>query len=66
MEFGEVRFGTHKEDKPLVHRITNLTKKVRSRIIETAVYLEHLFHLFIYVYKLIITVRICFVLMPKF
>lgn len=27
MEFGEVRFGTHKEDKPLVHRITNLTKK---------------------------------------
>ena len=23
MEFGEVRFGTHKSDKPLVHKITN-------------------------------------------
>jgi len=23
MEFGEVRYGTHKSDKPLVHRITN-------------------------------------------
>ena len=27
MEFGEVRFGNHKEDKPLVHKITNLTKQ---------------------------------------
>mmetsp|Transcript_32735 Transcript_32735/g.49334 ORF Transcript_32735/g.49334 Transcript_32735/m.49334 type:complete len:546 (+) Transcript_32735:180-1817(+) len=24
MEFGEVRYGTHKSDKPLVHKITNL------------------------------------------
>ena len=24
MEFGEVRFGTHKTDKPLVHKITNM------------------------------------------
>ncbi len=24
MEFGEVRFGTHRSDKPLVHKITNL------------------------------------------
>jgi len=27
MEFGEVRFGTHKSDKPLVHKITNKTDK---------------------------------------
>uniref|UniRef100_A0A7S2UKB0 3-hydroxyisobutyrate dehydrogenase-like NAD-binding domain-containing protein n=1 Tax=Attheya septentrionalis TaxID=420275 RepID=A0A7S2UKB0_9STRA len=27
MEFGEVRFGTHKSDKPLVHKITNKTNK---------------------------------------
>lgn len=27
MEFGEVRYGTHKSDKPLVHRITNATDK---------------------------------------
>ena len=27
MTFGEVRFGTHKEDKPLVHKITNMTDK---------------------------------------
>jgi hypothetical protein len=26
-EFGEVRFGTHKSDKPLVHKITNKTNK---------------------------------------
>lgn len=25
MDFGEVRFGTHKSDKPLVHKITNKT-----------------------------------------
>lgn len=25
MEFGEIRFGTHKSDKPLVHKITNKT-----------------------------------------
>ena len=25
MEFGEVRYGTHKSDKPLVHKITNKT-----------------------------------------
>ena len=24
MEFGEVRYGTHKTDKPLVHKITNM------------------------------------------
>lgn len=24
MDFGEVRFGTHKADKPLVHKITNM------------------------------------------
>lgn len=28
MEFGEVRFGTHRSDKPLVHKITNKSKKV--------------------------------------
>jgi L-threonate 2-dehydrogenase len=26
MEFGEVRFGTHRSDKPLVHKITNKSK----------------------------------------
>jgi L-threonate 2-dehydrogenase len=26
MEFGEVRYGTHKTDKPLVHKITNRSK----------------------------------------
>ena len=25
MEFGEVRYGTHKSDKPLVHKITNMS-----------------------------------------
>lgn len=28
MEFGEVRFGTHKSDKPLVHKITNKSNQV--------------------------------------
>lgn len=28
MEFGEVRFGTHKSDQPLVHKITNRSKQV--------------------------------------
>jgi putative dehydrogenase len=28
MDFGEVRFGTHKSDKPLVHKITNTTDKL--------------------------------------
>ena len=28
MEFGEVRFGTHKSDKPLVHKITNKCDKM--------------------------------------
>ena len=28
MDFGEVRYGTHKTDKPLVHRITNKTNKL--------------------------------------
>jgi putative dehydrogenase len=28
MGFGEVRFGTHKSDKPLVHKITNTTDKL--------------------------------------
>lgn len=28
MEFGEVRFGTHKSDKPLVHKITNKSDKM--------------------------------------
>lgn len=28
MDFGEVRFGTHKTDKPLVHRITNKSDQV--------------------------------------
>mmetsp|Transcript_102 Transcript_102/g.434 ORF Transcript_102/g.434 Transcript_102/m.434 type:complete len:484 (-) Transcript_102:62-1513(-) len=27
MDFGEVRFGNHKSDKPLVHKITNKTSK---------------------------------------
>jgi 3-hydroxyisobutyrate dehydrogenase-like beta-hydroxyacid dehydrogenase len=27
MEFGEVRYGTHKSDKPLVHKITNMNDK---------------------------------------
>lgn len=27
MDFGEVRFGNHKEDKPLVHKITNMCDK---------------------------------------
>ena len=27
MTFGEVRFGNHKQDKPLVHKITNMTDK---------------------------------------
>jgi hypothetical protein len=27
MEFGEIRFGTHKTDKPLVHKITNKTNQ---------------------------------------
>ena len=27
MDFGEVRFGTHKSDKPLVHKITNRTSQ---------------------------------------
>jgi L-threonate 2-dehydrogenase len=27
MDFGEVRYGTHKSDKPLVHKITNMTDK---------------------------------------
>ena len=26
MSFGEIRYGTHKTDKPLVHKITNQTK----------------------------------------
>ncbi|KAL3798228.1 hypothetical protein ACHAWO_003433 [Cyclotella atomus] len=26
MEFGEVRYGTHKTDKPLVHKITNMSE----------------------------------------
>ena len=26
MEFGEVRYGTHKSDKPLVHKITNMSE----------------------------------------
>jgi len=26
MEFGEVRYGTHKSDKPLIHKITNMSK----------------------------------------
>ena len=26
MEFGEVRYGTHKSDRPLVHKITNMSK----------------------------------------
>lgn len=26
MEFGEVRYGTHRSDKPLVHKITNMSK----------------------------------------
>ena len=28
MEFGEVRYGTHKTDKPLVHKITNKTNQL--------------------------------------
>lgn len=28
MDFGEVRYGTHKSDKPLVHKITNTTDKL--------------------------------------
>ena len=28
MEFGEIRFGTHKSDKPLVHKITNKSNQV--------------------------------------
>ena len=27
MEFGEVRYGTHKSDKPLVHKITNMNNE---------------------------------------
>jgi len=27
MEFGEIRYGTHKSDKPLVHKITNQSNK---------------------------------------
>lgn len=27
MEFGEIRFGTHKTDRPLIHKITNKTNK---------------------------------------
>eukprot|EP00956_Cyclotella_meneghiniana_P004134 scaffold5048_cov82-Cyclotella_meneghiniana.AAC.4 len=26
MEFGEVRYGTHKSDKPLIHKITNMSE----------------------------------------
>jgi hypothetical protein len=28
MDFGEVRYGTQKSDKPLVHKITNMTDKL--------------------------------------
>ena len=37
MDFGEIRYGTHKTDKPLVHKITNQTKGKRMFCIDAEI-----------------------------